>query len=212
MDWWWALRLIAPTVLLLVFFTYFIARRQRLLGRLQERWGWLGPSARHHSAGRIWSGEVEGRRVQVTWFEHNTEIEIEANPTDALGFGRKGQPAELAEVQDGVSIEWGGKVAYGHDRRALQAIADDPRLDEALTVLLNARDRALRAVRVKPGVGVSWFARHLPERELTREDARHLVEALLLVARASEVAPSPEGRRPTVQRRESPLDLQPTVP
>ena len=191
MDWWWALRILIPPILLLIVFTYFIARRQRTLGRLQERWGWLGPAARHHSAGRCWSGEVQGRRVQVKWFEYNTEIEIEANPAAPLGFGRKGQPAELAEVQGGVSIEWGGKVAYGQDRRALHALISDPRLDEALTVLLNAQDRSLRAVRVKPGSGVSWFARHLPERELTSEDARHLVEALLVVARASEGVGAP---------------------
>lgn len=194
MDGWWAVRLIGPPLVLLVVFSYFVVRRQRLLARLQERWGWLGASARHHQAGRAWSGEVGGRPVQVRWFSDNTEIEIEARPIAEVGFVRSGQPAELAQVQGGRPVELDGKTGYGRDRATVEALARQPGIGQALSVLLEGADRSLRAVRLDPSGRVSWFARRLPQREGTAQDARRWVEALLHVARASEQVPLSASR------------------
>ena len=46
---------------------------------------WLGPPAPYHNAGRGLSGEVAGRSVQVTWFEHNTEIALDAETNTKVG-------------------------------------------------------------------------------------------------------------------------------
>jgi hypothetical protein len=188
-DWWWVMRLLVPPVLFLVVFSLFLARRQGLVGRLQERWGWLGPPQPYQGGGRSWSGETEGRRVEVRWFENNTEIELAASPTSEMGFVRKGQPEQLAAVADTTPVELDGKLGYGRDLAAVRAVASQPGVAEALSVLLDAPDRSLRAVRVDPSGRVSWFARYLPERQLTREDARQWVRALVAVARAAEQPP-----------------------
>jgi hypothetical protein len=185
-DWWWAMRLVVPPLLFLIVFWWFLARRQRLVRGLQERWSWLGSPQPYQGAGQRWSGEVDGRRVEVRWFEGNTELEVEARPLVAMGFGRKGQPEELASVPDASPLELDGKVGYSHDLAAVRAVARQPGVAEALSALLDAPDRSLRAVRVNPAGRVTWFARNLPERRLTREDTRQWALALLTVAHATE--------------------------
>jgi hypothetical protein len=183
-DWWWAMRLLLPPILFLVVFFLFLAQRQRRMGRLNERWSWLGSPRPYQGAGRSWSGELEGRKVEVRWFEHNIELELEASPTVAMGFVRKGQPEELASVGAASPVELDGKLGYSPDPAAVRAVSRQPGVAQALSVLLDAPDRSLRAVRVDPAGRVSWFARYLSE----REDTRPWAEALLTIARAVEVA------------------------
>ena len=77
-------------------------------------------------------------------------------------------------------------AAQAEDPAAVRALAEAPGVDEALGTLLGARDTSLRAVRVDPRGTVSWFARYLPEQQVTAERTRQWVRALLVVARASE--------------------------
>jgi hypothetical protein len=181
------LPILVPPIVLLAVFGGMIARRRALVERLQRIWGWLGPARTWQGGGRAWSGVVDGRRVDVRWFEHNTTVEVGARPEAEVAFTRKGQPPELASPGDeAAAVELLGKVGYAADATVVRALADRPEVDEALGTLLGEPDTSLRAVRVDPKGTVSWFARYLPERRLTREDAQEWVRALLVVARASE--------------------------
>jgi hypothetical protein len=181
------LPILVPPIVLLAVFGWMIARRRALVERLQRAWGWLGPPAEWQGGGRAWSGVVDGRRVQVRWFEHNTTVEVGATPSAAVAFTRKGQPPEIASPgEDAERIELLGKVAYAPDPGAVRTLASRPDVEEALGALLGEPDRSLRAVRVDPKGTVSWFARYLPERRVTAADAQEWVRALLVVARASE--------------------------
>lgn len=181
------LPILVPPIVLLAVFGWTIARRRALVDRLQRAWGWLGSPERWQGAGRAWSGVVDGRRVHVRWFEHNTTVEVSATPSAAVAFTRKGQPSEIASpAEDAEPIELLGKVAYTPDPTVVRTLASRPDVEEALGALLGEPDTSLRAVRVDPKGTVSWFARYLPERRLTAADAHEWVRALLVIARASE--------------------------
>lgn len=183
----WFLPLVVPPIVLVVVLSLVVAIRRRLMGRLQVLWGWIGPASPWQGAGRVWSGVVEGRNVVVRWFEHNTTVEVGARPKAEVAFTRKGQPASVAtHDEDATPVDLPGKVGYAPDPSAARALASAPGVDEALGTLLGDRDRSLRAVRVDPKGTVSWFARNLPERALTPDDAHAWVRALMVVARASE--------------------------
>lgn len=188
--WWiWALKLVVPAILFLAIYNGGIRRRQRTLERLQQRWAWLGPSEPYQGGGLAWSGEIEGRAVRVTWFEHNTEITIAAAPHAKVGFGRIDQSAALTGVQGGTRVELNGRMGYGPDASTVRAIDAYPGADEALATLLGRGDGSLRAVGADPQGGrVTWFARNLVEPDFAPADARRWVEALLVIAHASEDA------------------------
>jgi hypothetical protein len=172
---------------LLIAFT----RRQRQLDRLQAHWGWLGPTTYPQGGGRAWAGEFQGRQIQARWVEGSLELEVDAQPLVEAVFVRRGQPAQLAGVIGGTSIELGRVAGYGRDTTALEAIGRHLGARGALSILLGGDDRSLCAVRLQPDRGISWVARGLPETELAPEYAQVWVEALVVLARLSEEPPCP---------------------
>lgn len=182
-----AVLLVAPPTIFLAYYVGSINERRRRMLQLDALWAWVGEGRDLHGEGRGWVGEIDGRRVDVDWFDDNTTVQVDARPHVHVGFGRGDQPPDLVDgARDGrpVPIDL-GEVAYAERPEEVAALVRVPRVKDALDVLLEDDGGSLRKVEVDPVHGVSWFARNLPV-GFTREDTERWVRAVLVVARAAE--------------------------
>ncbi len=185
----WAVVLLLPPVLFLVVTG---ATRRAWWGRVRQldrMWAWLGSGAQVYGSGREWAGEVDGRHVEVDWFDRSTTVYVEGHPRVKVSFGLADQPESLV-------VEAGERptplpfdddhVAFAEDPSSVGGFVDNPRVQEALDTLLeHDGEDGLRAVHLDPDHGVSWFARNLP-RDISSHDAKRWVQAMITLAEEAE--------------------------
>jgi hypothetical protein len=192
MEWVAALILVPPLMVIAGITLWYLNvgwRRERL----DDTWGWVGPGRQHHGSGRAWHGEVSGREIEVTWFDRNTTVRLEADPKVEVGFGRAGGPHDTLHTAGPDAVEVplpNAHVAYGPSPEVVRRVAEQPGVQPALYDLLDtpvgpAEQPAIRTVEVARG-GVTWFGRNLRDRQIERDDAHRWVEALLVLAHAAE--------------------------
>ncbi len=184
----WVVIMLLPPVLFLAAFNLSRRAFWRRIVELERLWSWLGQGEKVHGAGRAWAGEVEGRHVDVEWFERTLTVNVEGHPAGVVGFGRQDRPASIVtEAHEHVApVRYDEEhLAFAEDPRVVEPLVRDPEVRGALDTLLEAEAAVLPAVRVDPERGVSWFVRNLP-RGWGPDDAKRWVRALITVAKASE--------------------------
>jgi len=169
--------------------TLWYCSKRRKSTQLDEWWGWLGPGRPWQGDGGEFEGQVGGRAVKVTWFDDTTTVWVEGRTTMHAGFGRRDRPPQVVdEAQLGgrpVVLD-GEHVGYGETRGDVRDLVAQEGVREALDVLLSEDERSVRSVDVEPGVGVVWFARNLRAVDVNPNFARRVVDAVIVIARASE--------------------------
>lgn len=184
----WAAVLLLPPVLFLLVIGMTRRAWWGRVRQLDRLWAWLGSGAQVHGSGREWKGEVDGRHVEVDWFDRSTTVYVEAHPKVKMGFGLADQPTSLVveALESPRVIPFDQEhVAFAEDPRQVGALAENPRVQEALDDLLEHDADGLRAVHLDPEHGVSWFARNLP-REIQTQDTKRWVRAMITLAEESE--------------------------
>jgi hypothetical protein len=187
------LLLLAPWLVIFSGLWAVIHRRRKEASRFDGLWDWLGRGTRDKGAGRVWSGQVDGRDVRVDFYEDTTVVRVEARPKVRVGFGREDEPQSvIAEARDGghVYTLGSGEVGYAEEPSVVPAIVRQPGVEEALRMLLASDGESLRSIDVDPKAGVGWFVRNLPEKMFEREDAKRWVRAIVALATAAETVPA----------------------
>src|SRR5688500_15262276 len=93
----WTILLLAPHAVILTSMCAVAHMRRRRARGLEHVWAWIGKPHRHYGAGREWVGEVDGRRVEIDYFEDTTEVRVAAKPRVRVGFGRDDEPPAVVD-------------------------------------------------------------------------------------------------------------------